>query len=154
MHRNNSDKGRISTGALIVLLFLITAPCVALCQLTPPLDLRWTAGYLLFISLVTYGCYASDKKKAQSDEWRTPEATLHLMELAGGWPAAFIAQRRLRHKISKKRFQAFFWMIILIYQFAALDFLSGWTITRGALRVIREQTGWQDIHPRSRSLAV
>ena len=31
--------------------------------------------------------------------------TLHTLELIGGWPAAFLAQRWLRHKCSKRSFQ-------------------------------------------------
>jgi len=41
---------------------------------------------------------------------------LHLLELLGGWPGAFLAQRRLRHKCSKRRYQFVFWLIVLAYQ--------------------------------------
>lgn len=40
------------------------------------------------------------------------EVLLHELELAGGSPGAFVAQRLFRHKISKKAFQRSFWGIL------------------------------------------
>jgi len=37
--------------------------------------------------------------------WRTPETTLHLLELLGGWPAAWLTQHMLRHKSRKPGFR-------------------------------------------------
>lgn len=82
------------------------------------------------ISAVTYISYATDKRRAQTNAWRIPEAHLHLMELLGGWPAAWIAQRRLRHKCSKVSYQCTFWLIITIQEFAAYDFLQDWKLSR------------------------
>ena len=56
------------------------------------------------ISLFTILAYAKDKYSAQNNRWRTPEATLHLFSLIGGWPGALFAQRTLRHKTSKSEF--------------------------------------------------
>ncbi|HSH15989.1 MAG TPA: DUF1294 domain-containing protein [Verrucomicrobiae bacterium] len=52
---------------------------------------------------------------------RVSEANLHLLELLGGWPAALLAQRRLRHKCSKGSYQFMFWLIVLGHQFVAGD---------------------------------
>jgi uncharacterized membrane protein YsdA (DUF1294 family) len=60
------------------------------------------------------------------EAWRTPEMLLHLLELAGGWPGAWVARRRLRHKSSKISYQFEFWLIICIHQFAAFDSLQQW----------------------------
>lgn len=60
-------------------------------------------GYII-ISLITILIYAKDKYSAQNDRWRTPEATLHLFSLIGGWPGAMFAQKSLRHKTSKRGF--------------------------------------------------
>ncbi len=57
------------------------------------------------LNVVTFLAYWQDKSAAQSGGWRTPESTLHLLSLAGGWPAARLAQQRLRHKSSKAAFQ-------------------------------------------------
>jgi uncharacterized membrane protein YsdA (DUF1294 family) len=55
--------------------------------------------------VVTFGTYALDKRAARRLAIRTPEATLHLLALVGGSPAALFAQRALRHKIRDSAFQ-------------------------------------------------
>jgi uncharacterized membrane protein YsdA (DUF1294 family) len=64
------------------------------------------------------------------------EANLHLLELLGGWPGAFLAQRRLRHKCSKGSYQFVFWLIVLGYQFAAYDSFHDWQYSRAAWKYI------------------
>jgi uncharacterized membrane protein YsdA (DUF1294 family) len=61
---------------------------------------------------------------------------LHLLELLGGWPGAFIAQRRLRHKCSKRQYQVVFWAIVLLYQTTAFDSLQQWRISRALWNAI------------------
>lgn len=74
--------------------------------LQPPL---WLAGLYLGLSLLALGVYWKDKRAAQSGAWRTPESTLHLIALFGGWPGALLAQQWLRHKSSKPAFRRVFW---------------------------------------------
>lgn len=74
-------------------------------------------------SLVTFGLYWLDKRAAQEGRWRTPESTLHLCTLIGGWPGAVIAQRVLRHKTRKPAFRAVFWATLVINIAAA-----GWLL--------------------------
>lgn len=64
-------------------------------------------------SLLTFAAYHRDKAAAQRGEWRVPESTLHIFALLGGWPGAFIAQVRLRHKTIKAGFQTGFWLTVL-----------------------------------------
>lgn len=64
-------------------------------------------------STLTFMLYAWDKSKAKRDVWRTPESTLHLFALAGGWPGAAIAQQTLRHKSQKKEFRFVFWLTVI-----------------------------------------
>jgi uncharacterized membrane protein YsdA (DUF1294 family) len=66
------------------------------------------------LSLITFVVYAFDKSAASSGAWRTPESTLHLMGIAGGWPSALIAQQALRHKSKKVSFRAVLWATVLI----------------------------------------
>lgn len=65
-------------------------------------------------SLVTFMAYALDKSAAKSGQWRTQESTLFLMGLAGGWPGAIFAQQLFRHKSSKRDFQTFFWLTVIV----------------------------------------
>ncbi len=66
------------------------------------------------LSLLTFLAYALDKSAAKRGAWRTPESTLHLFSLAGGWPGALIAQQKLRHKSKKESFRFVFWMTVLL----------------------------------------
>lgn len=65
-------------------------------------------------SLLTFVIYASDKSAAESGTQRTPENTLHMLALAGGWPGAMYAQQLLRHKSSKQTFRAVYWVTVLL----------------------------------------
>jgi len=73
---------------------------------TPP---WWVAAWYLVASAVTFFAYAFDKSAAERAARRTPEKTLHLMALGGGWPGALLAQQLLRHKSSKPSFRQVFW---------------------------------------------
>lgn len=135
--RRKQEKRQITPGAIAALGVLLILPGMAVFRLCPPLDFRWVLGYWLVLSAVTYALYFRDKRKAEAGEWRIPESTLHLAELIGGWPAAFFAQREFRHKISKQSYQATFWMIVILYQAVAGDFLLQWTITRNIWMLIQ-----------------
>ena len=69
------------------------------------------AGVYGLMSLVTFVAYYFDKRAARLGRPRTPEATLHILELLGGWPGALLAQRLIRHKNAKVGYQAIFWLI-------------------------------------------
>ena len=61
-------------------------------------------GGLALLNLATFMVYALDKDAAARGGWRTAENHLHLLALLGGWPAAWLAQRALRHKSRKQPF--------------------------------------------------
>ena len=65
-------------------------------------------------SIVCFTAYALDKRAARTGRRRTPEQTLLLLGLACGWPGAFVAQRWLRHKSSKRAFQMKFWLTVVL----------------------------------------
>lgn len=65
------------------------------------------------------------------------EGSLHLAEILGGWPGAFLAQRRLRHKCSKAGYQLVFRMIVLVYQIAAVDVMLDQRLSRAVIGFLR-----------------
>lgn len=65
-------------------------------------------------SVVAFVVYAHDKSAARNNQRRTPETTLHLISLAGGWPGALLAQKVIRHKSSKVEFQRVFWVTVAV----------------------------------------
>ena len=80
------------------------------------------AALYLVMSIITYGSYASDKKAAQTRQWRVSEGALLGLGLFGGWPGAILAQQRLRHKTQKQMFRQAFWgtVVLNILVFAIL----------------------------------
>jgi len=70
----------------------------------------WIVGFYLVASVVAFAVYAADKSAARAGRRRTPENTLILLGLVGGWPGALVAQRTLRHKTRKTGFLAAFWL--------------------------------------------
>ena len=81
------------------------------------------------LSVVAALLHADDKAAARSGRRRTPESTLHLVGLLGGWPGALVAMRRLRHKTAKASFQATFWITVAVNGAAlTLLVLSGTTL--------------------------
>ena len=67
----------------------------------------------LGLSALAFLAYAFDKSAAVSGRWRTPEKTLHLLSIAGGWPGALVPQQILRHKTSKLSFVHAFWFTVV-----------------------------------------
>lgn len=120
--------GELSFGFGIILGFLLILPAYAVIRYAP--DLKYALGYVFGISTITWFSYVLDKKRAKSGGWRVPEVQLHLLEFLGGWPAAFMAQRYIRHKTKKTSYRITFWMIIAAYQYLALDSLLGWQLTK------------------------
>lgn len=124
------DYAGLSVRALLVWGVLMVLPGMALWKLTGRYEWYKPVGYAVGISLVTLWVYAADKGKAQKGAWRIPESRLHLLELAGGWPGAFLAQRVFWHKISKRSFQVVFWLIVLVHQVASYEWLTDGQLTR------------------------
>jgi uncharacterized membrane protein YsdA (DUF1294 family) len=122
------DPPRWPIGALLILPLFLILPWLVLQRL--PADPLFLCGYFAGISILTWIAYHFDKNRAKNGGWRVPESQLHILELLGGWPAAFLAQRFLRHKISKRSYQTMFWLILLLHQYAAIDFLLHGQMTR------------------------
>lgn len=78
-------------------------------------------GAYALVSVLAFFLYWSDKRKARSNSWRTPENVLHAVELSGGWPGALLAQQVFRHKTRKVSYQVLFWVIVLLHQVFWID---------------------------------
>jgi uncharacterized membrane protein YsdA (DUF1294 family)/cold shock CspA family protein len=74
----------------------------------------WIGLWAISFSIATYGVYWYDKVQAQAGGLRVPEVVLHLLGALGGTPGAFIAMRRLPHKIRDHKFQAIFWLTVAV----------------------------------------
>jgi uncharacterized membrane protein YsdA (DUF1294 family) len=114
---------------------LVVVPVLALVRLAQTVDWRFLAGYASIVSIATFAVYGWDKRRAEKGEWRVPEARLHLMELAGGWAAAYLAQRYFRHKIAKTRYLTVYWSIVAAYELLTVDYLLGWPIANAIRRL-------------------
>ena len=78
------------------------------------------------MSLFTFIVYAIDKAAARAQRRRTPESTLHLLALAGGWPGALLAQKWLRHKSVKQPFRTVFWLTMVLNVAGLVLLCSPW----------------------------
>lgn len=82
---------------------------------------------LLLISLMnalSYWLYAQDKEAAQLGHRRIPEQSLHLVAVLGGWPAAWLAQEKMRHKTQKQPFRKIYFCTIGLNILLILWFIS------------------------------
>jgi len=135
------QKGDSGASTLVLFCVLIVIPGYALSRLGAGIDWRLLVGVPLALSVFAFFIYRSDKRRAETGEWRTPEATLHLVSLIGGWPGAFLAMRVYRHKTAKGSFQILFWLIVILHQFIAIDSLNGWRMTTGVVHFVKSQLG-------------
>ena len=108
---------------LVVLALLCILPLFGSLQLWLEQGQPWWLLAYAVVSVVSFVQYWLDKRSAETGRWRTPEKTLHLSALLGGWPGALVAQQLLRHKTRKASFQVLFWLIVVLHQLAWLDLL-------------------------------
>lgn len=122
------DGGRISAENLVLLGVLLVAPLTALFRFFGVEYWYVTLGLAFLPSLLAYLLYADDKGRSRAKAWRISEKNLHWISMLGGWPGAFLAQRRLRHKTAKVGFQGVFWMTVLLHEYVAIDYLLDWRL--------------------------
>jgi uncharacterized membrane protein YsdA (DUF1294 family)/cold shock CspA family protein len=90
-------------------LIFLTLMCLAVFLGSLP---RLVLVFYVAASLLTFILYWADKRAAKKGSQRTPEKTLQLLSLAGGWPGGLFAQRVFRHKSTKKSFQFVYWATV------------------------------------------
>ncbi len=101
---------------LAALAVVAAHACVLLLMWKAGVLPAWALAGFAALSALTLAAYARDKRAAVAATRRTPELTLHLLELSGGWPGALLAQRWLRHKNRKLRYQFAFWACVLLHE--------------------------------------
>jgi uncharacterized membrane protein YsdA (DUF1294 family) len=100
--RRIAPRSTFMTAAIILLL------AVAGCLFTP---LDFLVAWLISANLAAFGLYAYDKASASRRLLRVPEGTLLAVAVLGGTPGAALGMALLRHKVTKRVFQARFWGI-------------------------------------------
>lgn len=85
------------------------------------IDLWWPLVAYMGLSIVTFGFYYVDKKRAENKQWRITGTSLHTLEAIGGWPGALLAMGMLRHLTRKTEHVKMLAAIIAIH-------LGGWAL--------------------------
>ncbi|MCP4498258.1 MAG: DUF1294 domain-containing protein [Phycisphaeraceae bacterium] len=75
----------------------------------------WLLGWVLLSSLIAFVAHGRDKRAARLGRRRTPERTLHLLELIGGWPGALLAMTVFHHKTRKASYFLVTALIVLVW---------------------------------------
>ncbi|MCE9664817.1 cold shock and DUF1294 domain-containing protein [Halomonas sp. M5N1S17] len=109
LHASPRSRGLILACGLAAAFFALLAALSA----AGHVPMLLLAAYAL-LSVITFAMYGIDKAAAGKGRRRTPEATLLLAGLIGGWPGALVAQQLFRHKTRKHPFQAIFWCGVLV----------------------------------------
>ncbi|MBL8762900.1 MAG: DUF1294 domain-containing protein [Phycisphaerae bacterium] len=92
-----------------------------------PVLIRLVFALYALTSLGALLAYAWDKLAARRGGRRVRERTLHLLELAGGWPGALLAARLLRHKTHDMPFVAIRRAIVALHVSGWLGLAAWWT---------------------------
>ncbi len=110
-HKNNGYELRQKVASTLVFCLFTTTLYILYAFQKIPLEIVCIYGVT---SILAFIMYAKDKNAAEWGKWRTPESTLHLLAIVGGWPGAKIAQSFLRHKSKKMSFRITYWVTVCI----------------------------------------
>ncbi|GAA5001534.1 DUF1294 domain-containing protein [Acinetobacter puyangensis] len=69
---------------------------------------------IMLINAYTYWLYQKDKQAALNGDFRISEQHLLLMNVLGGWTAAWFARQHFRHKTQKQPFKTYFALSIVL----------------------------------------
>ncbi len=76
--------------------------------------------YLVFINILTFAVYGTDKAKAKKHAWRIPEKTLLFLAVLGGSVGAWLGMRIFRHKTKHVKFVVGVPVIFFLQAIAAM----------------------------------
>lgn len=109
--KNNpvKNQSKMQPMQIICIVYILALAALSLAGLLNGMTLFFVS----LINLITYWVYAQDKEAAQAGNRRVPENTLHILSVLGGWPAAWLAQQRLRHKTQKQPFRNIYFCTIV-----------------------------------------
>ena len=108
-HKNNGKELRQKLFSIVLFAIFSFSLYYLLKQKLIPPEL---VGLYVIMNVVAFIMYLKDKRAAELSKWRTPESTLHLLSILGGWPGAKVAQSFLRHKSRKISFRIVYWMTV------------------------------------------
>lgn len=119
--RQEQKHGVLNSVCIFSLIYLILIAIAVLFFHVSKLIFIW----YMIISILSFVVYYLDKVAAENDERRTPEKTLHLIDVLGGWIGASFAHKFLNHKATKAEFRDVFYITIIanIIGLIALDYL-------------------------------
>ncbi|MFV5347239.1 DUF1294 domain-containing protein [Acinetobacter soli] len=93
---------------LAAVLYIVMVAVLSFSKLLPPFSFI----FITLMNVLSYWLYAQDKEAAQNGTRRIAESTLHVVAFLGGWPAAWLAQQKLRHKTQKQPFRKIYFCTI------------------------------------------
>ncbi len=105
---NKSNSKPLKPIQILIVIYIIALGVLTATGLLKSLTLI----FIILINIVTYWFYAQDKESAELGKRRVPEQTLHILSFLGGWPAAWLAQEKLRHKTQKQPFRKIYFCTI------------------------------------------
>lgn len=121
----------------LLLAFLLILPVMGMLRIEQPIGSYWLMALMVAASVTSYLLSSQDKRLAETGGWRISEMRLHVLELIGGWPGAFIAQKRFRHKCNKGAYQFVFWIIVIGHQIVAIDIFRGGEVSYTTWKLLR-----------------
>lgn len=107
--QQQAAKAKLQPMQILISVYIISLGVLAALNLLPSLVLL----LIVIMNLICYWCYAQDKEAAQLGQRRIAEQSLHILSFLGGWPAAWLAQEKLRHKTQKQPFQKIYKLTIV-----------------------------------------
>lgn len=118
--RQEQKHGQLNLLCGVSVVYLLI---LAIVLLMSGLSLKLLGVYFI-MGIVSFFIYYQDKVKAQNNQWRIPENTLHTIDVLGGWIGATFAHKLLNHKATKADFRVVFYITVAlnIIGFLALVF--------------------------------
>jgi uncharacterized membrane protein YsdA (DUF1294 family)/cold shock CspA family protein len=105
---NKTGSSKLTTMQMVSVAYIVTLAVFTVLGILSGMVLL----FISIINVLTYWFYAQDKEAAQLGNRRIPENTLHLLSFLGGWPTAWFAQQKLRHKTQKQPFRKIYFCTI------------------------------------------